>query len=219
MFTALGSLRKDKIPEGIQIIEQTIDAFVDQGKNTNRLHLIVDMNRLGACLFNVKMEYTYFPPRSGKNHLFEMSILTWPENGFMWAVSSFPIEFRPQAEALANECGLRLADGIPTAFTDKGASRFPLDGETVFTLENIPGHQAYDNNPANFKRLKEEEDKAAGAIIDADRAKLFAEMQTKGYTAEQIKRILSHWEKGNEEYDEEPAGATKEGQHRHGSIK
>jgi len=104
----MGSLRPDKVPGDMKIngpekhpfgiAERENSAFIAQGKDTSKLHLIVDMNRIGGKLFNVKMEYTYFPPRSGKNYLYEMALLQWPRpDMFMWAVSSFPIEFRQTA--------------------------------------------------------------------------------------------------------------------------
>ena len=36
---------------------------------------------------------------------------------------------------MAKECGLRLANGVPTIFDGDGAHQFPLEGPTVFTLE------------------------------------------------------------------------------------
>jgi len=223
MFGAMGSIRKDKIPEGTKvdtlhlpgIAERSNESLVVQGRDTSKLHLIVDMSRIGAGLFNVKMEYTYFAPRSGRNYLFEMVMMRWPDaNTFLWAIASFPIEYRPQAEAMAKECGLRLADGIPTIFDHKGAHQFPLEGPTVFTLENVNGHQVYGNDRDAVEKLKKEEHAAIDAIIGADRAKLHAEMKGQGYTDEQIKRILNHWESGDEAYDEPPAAAS-DGQHRH----
>jgi len=228
MFGALGSIRKENVPHGTKvdtlrtpgIAERSNDAFVLQGKDTSKLHLIVDMSRIGAGLFNVKMEYTYFAPRSGKNYLFELVLMKWPDvQTFLWAIASFPIEYRPQAEAFAKECGLRLADGVPTIFDGSGAHQFPLEGPTVYTMENISGHQVYGNSGEKLKlKLKKEEHAAIDAIIGADRAKLHAEMRGQGYTDEQIKRILSHWESGNEAYEEAPAAAG-DGQHRHKSLK
>lgn len=226
MFGAIGSIRKDKIPEGTKvetlypagIAVRSNDALIAQGKDTSKLHLIVEMGRIGAGLFNVKMEYTHFPPRSGKNNLFEMLLMQWPDpKSFLWAISSFPIEYRPQAESIARECGLRLADGIPTIFNQDGAHQFPLEGPTVFTLENIKGHQVYGNDAKAHDKLKSEERLAIDAIVGADRTKLVSEMTHKGYSGDQIKRIFSRWEfDGNEEYDEAPA-ITKDGQHRHKS--
>jgi len=227
----MGSMRKDKVPDDMKrtqpeqhpftMEQRENSALIAQGKDTSKLHLIVDMNRIGGKLFNVKMEYTYFAPRSGKNYLYEMVLMKWPDPSFapfMWSICSFPISFRPQAEALAKECGLRLANGIPTIFMGDGAHHFPLDGETVFTLENITGHQVYNNDPENQARLRKEENDACDVIINADRKKLFDEMLDQGYAPDQIGRILAHWDTGDETYDEIPSMA-KDGQHRHGNNK
>lgn len=181
--------------------------FIKQGNDTSKLHLILDISRIGGTLFGVKMEYTYFPPRSGLNHLFEMAILKWPKDfSMMWSIMSFPIEFKPQAEAIAEECGLRLADGVPNMIGGNEVQVFPLNGETVFTLENIRNHQIYQNDSINAKKLSDEEFAACDLIINSDREKMKQEMQDKGYTEEQFYRILKHWEGGDETYDETPAG-------------
>jgi hypothetical protein len=205
---AMGSIRKEKIP-GMKVdtihIEESNFVLAKRGEETNKLHLIVDMSRIGAGLFNVKMEYTYFAPRSGRNNLFELVLMKWPKpNALFWSICSFPIEYRPQAELVAKECGLRLADGIPTIFDSDGAHQFPLDGPTVYTLENIFGHQAYDNDRNTYDKLKQEEHEAIDAIVNADRIKLFSEMIDQGYSPNQIDRILNHWESGDESYNEIP---------------
>jgi hypothetical protein len=230
----VGSMRT--VPNGIQIIkddpsyqpstpggslpfgmaERPNTAFEEQGKDTSQLHLILDMTRIGGNLFGVKMEYTYFPPRSGKNHLFNLVLMRWPSNGIMWSILSFPIEFKPQAEEIAKECGLRLADGVPHVFDNKGAHVFPLEGETVFTLENIHNHQVYSNDPQKHQRLKQEELAACDAILKADTAKLRQEYLAKGYTNKQIDEMLSHWEMGDEAF-ELPPMFVKDGSHKHGS--
>ena len=223
----LATIRRDKIPAGMKvetlytpgIEESSHKALIAQGKDSSKLHLIVDMSRIGAGLFNVKIEYTYFPPRSGRNYLYEMTLMRWPDNQYgVWAVSSFPIEFKPQAEAIAKECGLRIANGIPTIFEEGVALQFPMDGSTVFTLENIKGHQVYGNNSADYERLKAEEKRAIDAIIGSDRLKLAKEFLAKGYDPVQIERIISRWEHGDESYDEPPSNAkANDGQHRHKS--
>lgn len=202
-----------EVPFGL--VKRSNDALIEQGKDTSNLHLILDMSRVGGNLFSVRMEYTYFAPRSGQNKYFNMVLMKWPRNGMMWAILSFPIEYRPQAEIVAQECGLKIANGVPHVFDMDGAHTFPLDGETVFTLENIHNHKVYDNDPETQKRLKDEEFAAVNAILSADLEKLYQEFRDKGYTDEQTKRILAHWKNGNEEYDEPPA-AVKDGQHRHG---
>jgi hypothetical protein len=224
-MSALGTIRSENIPPEIKlkklsgIEEIQFSKLIELGKDTSKLHLIVDMQRIGAGLFNVKMEYTHFPPRSEKNTLFEMVMLRWPtQNDFLWAVSSFPIEYRSKAEEIAKECGLRIADGIPTVFNFDGAHQFPLSGSTAFTLENIAGHKVYNNDLDVTKKLKKQEHDQIDEIINADRIKIYEEMKEKGYSNEQIDRILSQWDEGNEEYDETPQ-ILSDGQHRHGNIK
>lgn len=223
----IGTTRKDNIPEkdrakaskfGIDIRHNA--ELIKQGKDTNSLHLIVDMSRIGASLFSVKMEYTYFAPRSGKNALFNMVLMKWPSGDFsmMWAILSFPIEFRPQAEMLAQECGLRFADGVPHVFDNAGAHTFPLEGPTVFTLENMHNHQVYENDPATVENLKKEEFEAMDRIFKADHAKLRVELLDQGYSPAQVERIISHWSGGDEDYDEVPENKDKtidDGAHRH----
>jgi len=237
----IGSTRSSKLPEEMKIkpgaaidprfiptvpdgatpfgvVERGNDAFIQQGNDISKLHLILDMQRIGGNLFCVKLEYTYFPPRSGRNKLFDMALLQWPNGDFAlkWAVLSFPLEYRPQAEALAKECGLRIADGVPHVFDAAGAHCFPLDGETVFTLENIHNHQTYANDPANYERLREEEFAATDAIFQADRVKLKQEFRDKGYADAQIDRILEHWDNGDEAYEEKPI-QIRDGAHKHGT--
>lgn len=217
----LGTVRADKIPEfEIKISDSDklqFSKLIELGKDTSKLHLIVDMQRIGASLFNVKMEYTHFPPRSDKNKLFDMCMLKWPtKDDFLWSVASIPIEYRSIAEELAKECGLRLADGIPTIFNQDGAYQFPLTGSTVFTLENIAGHKVYNNDPNSMKILKDQEREQVDAIISADGIKLREEMKGQGYSDEQITRIFEHWDNGNEEYDEIPI--LNDGQHHHGNV-
>lgn len=192
------------------------EAVKKLGQDTSKLHLIFLLTRPGVRLFVTKMEYTYFAPRSGKNNLFDMILSRWPPGmEMMYGICSFPIEYRPQAEALISECGLRLADGIPHMFGDGTVHEFPLDGETVFTLENMSGHSVYENQ--DEEALREAENAACDAIVMADRIKYTQELQSQGYTAEQIKRMYDHWEAGEVYYDEKPLGV-KDGSHRHGKT-
>lgn len=190
------------VPCGIS--EEDNESLKKRGKDETRLHLIVDLNRIGAKLFNVKLEHSFFPPRSGKNHLFEMAFLRWPDSfGLSWVISSFPIEYRSHAEATANECGLRFADGIPIIIDHRGDHSFPLSGPTVFTLENIRGHQIYENG--SLKDLEKEEMDLVEQILASDRLKLYEEMTIQGYSLDQIDRIVTEWDSGDQNYDETPS--------------
>ena len=213
---ALGSTRKDKLPPGSLVsklhpseyTEEQISTLTKKGEDNNKLHLISQMGRHGVSLFMVKMEYAYFPPRTAKNDLFEMVLLEWPEkNSLHWSIASFPIEFRAEAEKFAKECGLKFADGIPTLFgPDESIKQFPLDGKTVFTLENIPGHKTYTNDPKILKQLSDEENAACEIIFKADEERIKLDMARDGYSIEQIVRIFQKWNEGYSQYDEPPVG-------------
>jgi hypothetical protein len=71
----------------------------------SQFHIVGDINRIGVNLFMVKLEYTHYPPRSGKNHLFDFRILKWPNDDFAmhWVICSIPIEDRPLAEKIVEE--------------------------------------------------------------------------------------------------------------------
>lgn len=189
------------------------------GKDESQLHLIVDMTRLGAALFNVRTEYTHFPPRTPKNKLYNMRILKWPHLGtnapqFTFSIASIPLEFRPTADEIAKECGLRLANGVPVFVNAEGAHLFPMDGPTVFTLENVGGHDVYRNKPQEYMRIYNEERDEMERIFAADRQRMVAELRVQGFTGDQIERLLAEWANGNEDYDETPQH-TPDGPHRH----
>ena len=214
-MNSIGSTRKDKLPAGTivstlhpsEYTEAEISALVQKGKEENKLHLIMQMGRNGGSLFLVKMEYGYFPPRTNRNQLFEMALLEWPmKDSLRWSITSFPIEFKADAEKIAKECGLRFADGIPMLFGDGKVQQFPLEGKTVFTVENISGHKAYTNDPKILKQLQNEEDAACETIFKNDENRIKIEMARDGYSLEQIVRIFQKWDEGYAQYDEIPVG-------------
>lgn len=170
-----------------------------------RFHIVGDMNRIGVRLFMVKLEYTHYPPRSGKNHLFEFRILKWPANyPFMWVIASIPIEDRPLAEALIPECGLRLANGTPMILGGAKDEVFPMQGDRVWCLENCHGHPIYNNNQAEIEELRAKQDAEVEDILKNDHQKMIRELRNEGLKDAQIERILAQWENGNDQYMENP---------------
>ena len=107
-----------------------------------KLHVVAWMGRPGVVDFVKRLEFEHYPPLSAKNDLFEAAIVNWPDDEPMmrWYVLSFPREDRPQVEALAKECGLRFADGIPTLLQGDALEPmfFPMRGDNVWSLESIP---------------------------------------------------------------------------------
>lgn len=105
------------------------------------------------CL--MELEHTYYKPGTLKNDDLFLRIIKW--DGITWALVSIPIGERHWMEKVADKCGLRIADGVPTMLTGSGAERFPIDNERVFTLENKTGHPIYHNDPAIEEIIREAE--------------------------------------------------------------
>lgn len=213
MFGAMGTIRKENLPRDFVVkklypkgFSETAKKELDEScKDPNRLYLIGDMYRLGVKLLSVRTEYTYFSPRRGKNDLFELIILKWPDSdSLMWSIISMPMEYHARIEELAKQCGLRFANGIPTIFNSDGVQQFPIDGSNVYTLENTHNHTIYTNKGSDFELLKRKEEETIEAIVEEDLILLKEEMKAKGYSDRQIKRIIEQWEEGNNSYDEKP---------------
>jgi hypothetical protein len=90
------------------------------------------------------LEETHYPPGTQKNEQFLLAVIEWQD--VTWGVAGIPLSDRPLMDATAAKHGLRVADGIPLAFSGGGAHWFPISNERVFTLENVPGHPVY-NKP------------------------------------------------------------------------
>lgn len=174
-------------------------------EDPTRFHIVGDMNRIGVSLFMTKLEYTHYPPRSGKNHLFEFRILKWPDDFPMyWVIASIPIEDRSLAELLIPECGLRLANGIPMMLGGGKDHVFPMEGDRVWCLENCKDHPIYSNNQEVIAKLKAEQDAQIDDILRRDNEKMQKELRDQGLNDQQIGRVLAQWQAGNEDYMENP---------------
>lgn len=101
------------------------------------------------------LEYSFYNPSSNRNEFFIMKIVEWSD--IVWAIVSIPIEEKKLMEKVANECGLRIADGVPTMISCDGIEKFPAQNERVFTLENKPGHLVYLNREAVTRKILEAE--------------------------------------------------------------
>lgn len=105
--------------------------------------------RIGVGLFGSLLEYRHYPPRTLKNDWFQLVLVNWEH--MIWGIMSIPIKDKVLAEEIAKECGLRLADGIPSVIDpteSEGAKFFPVtDSERILTLEYIEStHIAYTND-------------------------------------------------------------------------
>jgi hypothetical protein len=120
--------------------------LVELAKDQTKIHIICMMMRVGVDFFFNHLEYTYFPPLTPENDEYDYCVFKW--NNLMWSICSIPLEKKPLAEESAKEAKMKLADGIPfmagpvvaatrpERLEDLEVDWFPLNGETVFTLEN-----------------------------------------------------------------------------------
>lgn len=109
------------------------------------------------------LEHKHYKPGTERNELFILRMMKWAD--FFWLIISIPIKEKMFMEEVANECGLRIANGVPTVFGPGGIEKFPVSNERVFTLENKAGHPVYRNDPAVNKAMQESEN------LDTDKAK------------------------------------------------
>lgn len=131
--------------------------------SSKRVGLICQMNprRIGVLPFVVFLEHRFFPPGTDLNEQFQL-VLTKFE-GMEYALIIIPRDRIQEADELAKTLGLRRADGIPHVIViEAGAMRtkkFPFDYRTAYTMENLPGHFTYENNPAQYQVAILAEDK------------------------------------------------------------
>ena len=110
--------------------------------------------RPGALRFYHELEHTFFPPRSPLNMEFSAFHMLWQD--MYWIGCRIPIQKRDCAEIIARKTGMHIADGIPTIVTGGSFAKFPLDGPTVFTLENAKGSKVYEGMAAAEEMRKDE---------------------------------------------------------------
>jgi hypothetical protein len=130
-------------------------------RHSGRLHLVALGERPGVYQFTRQLELVYFPPRTPRNVDFEYRAVQW--EGMIWALLSIPEKSRRFAERLAAKIGLRLADGVPTAFSSDDPSSpafFPMRGNDVWTLEFAKGSTLPGLSGADEKRLVEDLERA-----------------------------------------------------------
>lgn len=125
-------------------------------------HYVGETNRIGVLAFITFVEYRCFRPGTPANEELQIVIMKWPDDAPMhWAVLSFPSAKRQTVDAQLSPLGLRIANGVPHLLDARGTSRFPyFDTTDCFTLENVPGHFAYRNDPVLGKTARDFEREA-----------------------------------------------------------
>jgi hypothetical protein len=195
-------------------------------EDKNKVFFVVQTERLGSRLFCVKLEYTYYRPRSGRNKLFDFHMIQWPyidgKPVMMWFAVGIPKEEMEYAETVCKEVGLEMVNDPQVMWTPgQDVEVFPMKGDNVFFLKNNPNSVQYthdveeiETKPNIIAQRREAELKQCDEIIKDDERRMREEFRAKGYHDEQIDRILAHWNQGNEWYMEEPHCEITDGQHR-----
>ena len=139
------------------------DELKEMTKDESRFFIIGMLmpTRIGVTLFGTLLEYRHYPPGTPKNDLFQLVMSNWEK--MLWGIMSIPIEDKVYAEKIAEECGLRLTDGIPSVIDGNapdGVIFFPVtDSERIMTLEYIDwSHIGYTNDEKAIKNLTTQED-------------------------------------------------------------
>lgn len=171
------------------------------GVNTNKFHVVCDLNRLGARLFMTRLEYEHFSPFGEENDLLDVSMIDWPKDDFKirWVIISVPIEYKEHVYKIATECSLRIADGVPTVLGGGKVETFPVNGPTVYTIEYTSDNPVYNQNQKEIDNLKNEEKKKCEEIIENSIDQEKAKMLSQGISKEEIDKIFSDDQKYCEE--------------------
>lgn len=211
------------VPDAYMENNDNFDALQAAADDPSKVHVIMQADRLGSKLFCVKLEYEHYQPRSGKNKLFDFHIVQWPFDEqnrpiLLWFITGIPKGDFHIAESVATECGMALEKGSPfTMHGSKGQlieERFPMQGPNCYVLKSSPSSIIYENDHEKIARQKEWEAAECDRIVQADEDNMREEFRQKGYTVEQINRILHHWNTDNPNYIEPPEGGVPDGQNR-----
>lgn len=114
------------------------------------------------------LEHQHYQPGTERNDLFIMRIIEFSQ--MLWVMISIPISEKHLMEEVSDECGLRIADGVPTSISLEGVEAFPASNERVFTLENKPDHPVYQNDPELTKKVLEAEKETLDRVHRAKQA-------------------------------------------------
>lgn len=141
---------------------EDVAEFVRNPRNVHYIGMLMPP-RPGVRLFATRLEYEHYVPGTVRNELYKIAIINWED--IIWILVSIPKEDAPLAGKMAEECGLRIADGVPTIIASEGVTQFPVNETNVFTLENIPSHRIYGKSRSRFLDIIDEESCQVNLII------------------------------------------------------
>ena len=156
----------DKPPHGeVKTVEVTHQEIINLTSSADVFNIIcmISPPRIGAHLFLVKLEHEHYRPGTTKNNKFQMYQIVFSDIVFL--VASIPAADREIAEQVADECGLRLADGVPHVIDKDGAKQFPIHTDNTFSLENKSDSPVYQNSPDIHRCLLQKENEEIRSIL------------------------------------------------------
>jgi hypothetical protein len=121
------------------------------------IHCVGLATRPFVKYFCTYLEHVHFTPGEPINDEYQFRMIRW--QGLVWTVCSIPLSKKHLCYEVAKEAKLKLANGIPfKTGIILGARRpeltktipselikwFPINGENVFTLENLDGNPIYE---------------------------------------------------------------------------
>ncbi len=165
-----------------------VEELQKRANDPGKVHFIVHMERPGARLFCVHLEYTHYPPRTERNNEFELIFYKWPADVMLqWVIVTIPASDFPLAEEAAKESGLVIKDSVPMCFSGGDQHIFPMSGPTVYSLESNPKSGVY---KGKADEISDAETVAIRRIFEEDERKHRQELKDQGLTDDQIDQMM-----------------------------
>lgn len=144
-----------------------IQEFVDNHPEMNFYAGMLVPARPGVRLCMVRMEYENYIPDTPSNDNFQLFLMKWQD--MTWALMGILAGDVDKLIKIAADCGVQIADGVPTVFSGDGVDVFPVRGGQVFSLENTKDHVVYQNDPNKLAILFEMENGTIEEILEDHR--------------------------------------------------
>jgi len=98
-------------------------------------------SRPGVRYFIHHVEHTYFPPDTPKNDEYVFGMMKWED--MIWIFLVVPLDFEEKVRDSADKAGLVVKQGVATMISSDGIKSFPVEGDTIFSVENKRGSEVY----------------------------------------------------------------------------
>lgn len=142
------------------VVSSSWQELQDLARGARHLMIIFLMDRPGAQTFATQLEWQMYEPKTEANKLFHFYQTHWQD--LEYSIICVPWEHKQKIEEFAARLRMRLADGVPLLLDlEDGSVKptfFPVQGSTVWTLENIEGAPVYSMQPGSLAvSLREEQ--------------------------------------------------------------